>query len=74
MSKTAMYLPTKLRMHDTDPYTITVLVRYLKQGQETTLQSLEESKDNIMQYVHLAVEENSHLNQYSLEKGFISHF
>ena len=45
---------------------------YLKQGLEQVLALQDDqSQDKITEYVHKAIEENMHLSQYSLEKGFI---
>ena len=53
-------------------YIITAILNYIQYGPEETLVRLGEHSDNISELVHGAIDNNMHLSQESLEKGFIS--
>ena len=63
-------LHQKLERMESYPFIISMLLKYLK-GKIEYMDDVEDN-DNIVKTVQLAMEENMHLGQYSLEKGFLS--
>ena len=66
-------LRLRLERMESHPYIISTLMRYLKGENETTTNETSDDEKTI-KYVHLAIEENLHLGQSSLEKGFTSKY
>ena len=65
-------LRLQLKRINTHPLIANCLAMVIEKGPEATIRYIEESNDNIATEVKLAVEENMHLSQFSLEKGFLS--
>ena len=61
-----------LNLRNTHPQITNAIILYLTKGPEETLYTLGEPTDVISKLIIEAVEENFHLNQASLEKGFTS--
>ena len=65
-------LKQHLIIRNTHPCIVNAIAQYVTEGPEATLRTLQDTTDQVSGYVKRAVEENMHLSQFSLEKGFIS--